>query len=53
MKEVHVTMEIPNEAFEKLDKYGYDWKRNSEEKAREVYLCLCYCEEYENDPDEN
>lgn len=47
MKEVNITMIIPDEAYEKLEKYGYDWVKNSEEKAKEVYFNLCWCEENE------
>ena len=50
MAKVNITLEIPDKTYEKLEKYGYNWEKNSEEKAKEVYLCLCLCEEYEIEP---
>lgn len=41
---VNVPVRMPQEAYNKLDNYGYDFQNNCEDLIRRVYFEILYCE---------
>ena len=44
-----VTLILPEEVVEKLDHYGFDYKRNMEHMCRDVYEEIIKCENEQED----